>query len=155
MRFLLFDRVTQLEPGKRIAGVKCVSLSEEYLKGHFTRVPLVPGSLIIESMLQLTAWCAITKHEYAFSLVLSVMENVEVPADLAPGREIHLFGELMGTNPKGSMARAWAEVDGERIASIGRIIYAHVPVPDPEALRERFGYFSGAAAEALSDGGCP
>ena len=152
MRFLLFDRVTQLEVGKRIAGVKCVSLSEEYLKGHFTRAALVPGSLIIEGMLQLTAWCAIAKHDYKFSLVLSVMENVEVPPDLAPGHQIHLFGELLGTNPKGSMARAWAEVDGKRIASIGRIIYAHVDVPDPEALRERFAYFRGAALEPLSEG---
>jgi len=151
MRFLLFDRVTELEPGKRIAGVKCVSLSEEYLKGHFTRVALVPGSLIIESMLQLTAWCAIAKHSYVYSLVLSVMENVEVPPDLAPGQQINLFGELLGSNRKGSMARAWAEVEGEKIASIGRIIYAHIEVPDPAALKARFDYFRGPAGASPTE----
>jgi len=144
VRFLLFDRVTQLDPGVRIAGVKCVSLSEECLRGHFTRRALVPGSLIIESMLQLTAWCAIAAHHYTYSLVLSVMEDVQVPAELEPGRQLDLFGEVRGTNPKGSIARAWAEVEGTPIASIGRVLYAHVAVPDPALLRERFAYLGGA-----------
>lgn len=143
MRFLLFDRVTRLEPGKRIEGVKCVSLTEESLRGHFTRRALVPGSLVIESMVQLTAWAAIAQHDFAYTLVLSVLEDVQVPADLAPGHRIDLFGEILGTNPKGSMGRAWAEIDGERVASLGRVLYAHVPVPDPEALRAQLRYHGG------------
>ena len=148
MRFLLFDRITHIEPGKRVAGVKCVNLTDESLRGHFDRRALVPGSLVIESMLQLTAWSAITKHDFKYSLVLSVLEDVQVPHDLGPGHRIDLFGELKGTNPKGSIAHAWAEVDGERIASAGRILYAHVPVPDPEALRRQYRYLGGPDLEA-------
>jgi len=143
MRFLLFDRITRMEPGERVEGVKCVNLTDESLRGHFDRRALVPGSLIIESMIQLTAWAAITKHDFRYSVVLSVLEDVQVPADLGPGYKLDLFGELRGTNPKGSMAHCWAEVDGERIASAGRVIYAHMPVPDPDALRRQYRYLSG------------
>lgn len=142
MRFLLFDRVTHLEPGRRIQGVKCVTLSEEYLRGQAGR-PRVPGPLLIEAQIQLLAWCAIAKHAFRFSLVLSVLEDVEVPPDLAPGHRIDLHGELMGTNPRGSMGRAWAEIDGERIASVGRVLYAHVPNPDPEAMRAQLRTYGG------------
>ncbi len=66
------------------------------------------------------------------------MDDVRVPPDLRPGYRIDLFGELMGTNPRGSMGRAWAEIDGEQVASVGRVLYAHVAAPDPEVLRARF-----------------
>ena len=55
MRFLLFDRVTKLEPGRRIEGVKCISLTEECFRGHFARRSLFPGSLLIEAMIQLVS----------------------------------------------------------------------------------------------------
>ena len=147
MRFLLFDRITSIEPGKRVTGVKCVNLTDESLRGHFDRRAVVPGSLVIESMIQLTAWAAITKHDFVYSVVLSVLEDAQVPSALTPGHRIDLFGELLGTNPKGSMARTWAEIDGERIASVGRVIYAHMPVPDPDALRAQYRYLNGPQLE--------
>lgn len=145
MRFLLFDRITKLDPGRRIEGVKCISLTEECFRGHFDRRSLFPGSLLVEAMIQLLAWCAMAKHDFTTSLVLSMLDDVQVPVDLEPGHRVALFGELMGTNPRGSTGRAWAEVDGERIASVGRVLYAHLPVPDPEVLRERFRMYGGEA----------
>jgi 3-hydroxyacyl-[acyl-carrier-protein] dehydratase len=145
VRFLLFDRVTKLEPGRRIEGVKCVSLTEECFRGHFDRRSLFPGSLLVEAMIQLLAWCAMAKHDFKTSLVLSMLDDVQVPTDLEPGHRIDLFGELTGTNPRGSMGRAWAEIDGKRIASVGRVLYAHLPAPDPEVLRERFRLYGGEA----------
>lgn len=143
MRFLLFDKITHFEPGKRIEGTKLVSLSDDALNAHYEKRPLFPGPLVLEAMLQLTAWTAIAKHDYTVSLVLSVVEDVTLPSELTPGSEISIVGELRGTNPKGSMATAWCTVDGERIAEAGRILYAHIPMPDPEVLRERFRYYGG------------
>ncbi len=143
MRFLLFDRVTHLEPGRRIEGVKHLSLTEEFLRGHFGKRPLVPGSLITEAMVQLTAWCAIAAHDYKYSLVLSMLDDVHLPAELGPGHALEIHGEIVGTNPKGSIGRVKALVDGEEVATLGRVLYAHFEVPDPERLRERFRYLGG------------
>jgi beta-hydroxyacyl-ACP dehydratase FabZ len=50
--FLMVDRITELEPGKRIVGFKNVTANEEYFQGHFPENPVMPGVLIIEAMAQ-------------------------------------------------------------------------------------------------------
>jgi len=50
--FLLIDRVTELEPGKRIVALKNVTINEPFFPGHFPGRPIFPGVLILEAMAQ-------------------------------------------------------------------------------------------------------
>jgi 3-hydroxyacyl-[acyl-carrier-protein] dehydratase len=50
--FLLVDRVTELELGKRVVGLKNVTFNEPFFQGHFPGNPIMPGVLIIEGMAQ-------------------------------------------------------------------------------------------------------
>jgi len=65
-----------------------------------------------------------------------------------------ITGEIVTTTHRDSLGRAWVEADGERVATLDRIIYAHVaPAPQDELLR-RFCYYSGLTPEqALAEGG--
>jgi UDP-3-O-[3-hydroxymyristoyl] N-acetylglucosamine deacetylase/3-hydroxyacyl-[acyl-carrier-protein] dehydratase len=50
--FLLVDKVIDMEIGKRIVGVKNVTVNEPFFQGHFPQRPIMPGVLIIEAMAQ-------------------------------------------------------------------------------------------------------
>ncbi|HTL52308.1 MAG TPA: 3-hydroxyacyl-ACP dehydratase FabZ [Planctomycetota bacterium] len=51
--FLLVDRVTELEPGRKIVGFKNISINEPQFTGHFPDMSVFPGVLQIEAMSQL------------------------------------------------------------------------------------------------------
>ena len=50
--FLLVDRIEELEIGKRVIGIKNVTVNEPFFQGHFPGRHIMPGVLIIEAMAQ-------------------------------------------------------------------------------------------------------
>jgi 3-hydroxyacyl-[acyl-carrier-protein] dehydratase len=56
--FLLIDRVTELEKGKRLQAIKNVTINEPYFVGHFPIRPVMPGVLMLEAMAQAAALLA-------------------------------------------------------------------------------------------------
>lgn len=50
--FLLVDRITDLQPGKKVTGIKNVTINEPFFQGHFPGHPIMPAVLIIEAMAQ-------------------------------------------------------------------------------------------------------
>jgi UDP-3-O-[3-hydroxymyristoyl] N-acetylglucosamine deacetylase/3-hydroxyacyl-[acyl-carrier-protein] dehydratase len=63
---LLVDRVVEFETGKRIVGIKNVTINEPFFQGHYPGHPVMPGVLIIEAMAQVGGL-----------LLLDVIENPE------------------------------------------------------------------------------
>jgi 3-hydroxyacyl-[acyl-carrier-protein] dehydratase len=145
MRFLLFDRVTALEPGRHVRAVKCFSIQDEHLREHFPRRPVVPATLVLEAMLQTLGWLVIRTHEFRVLPFFSMLEDAALPEALGPGVLLEVEGTLLSTNPKGSMGRVEARADGNVVASIGRVLYGHHPAGDPDGLRRAYGVYGGLA----------
>ena len=49
--FLLIDKVENIISGKSATGIKNVTINEPHFEGHFPSKPIMPGVLIIESIL--------------------------------------------------------------------------------------------------------
>jgi beta-hydroxyacyl-ACP dehydratase FabZ len=50
--FLLIDKIIEMEIGKRVVGIKNVTINEPFFQGHFPGHPIMPGVLILEAMAQ-------------------------------------------------------------------------------------------------------
>jgi beta-hydroxyacyl-ACP dehydratase FabZ len=50
--FLLIDKIIEMEMGKRVVGIKNVTMNEPFFQGHFPGHPIMPGVLILEAMAQ-------------------------------------------------------------------------------------------------------
>ncbi len=143
MRFLFYDKITKIEKGKSIVGIKTFALSEEFLRGHFSKIALIPGVILIEAMAQLLGWLVIYSHDFKLSAIMSLIEDVNISSNLRPGFKADIHAEIISTSEKDSLGRARIYVDGELIASMNRIIYSHFHKVNPEELLERFRYYSG------------
>jgi 3-hydroxymyristoyl/3-hydroxydecanoyl-(acyl carrier protein) dehydratase len=144
MRFLLFDRITELEAGRRIVGVKTFTLAERAPCDHFPRSPLVPASMLVEAMAQLLGWGVIHAHDFQLMAILCLLDEVTVRTPLpGPGFAATVGGELLSTSDQDSLGRAWLEVGGERVASAGRVIYRHFRPVDSEELRRQLASWRG------------
>jgi 3-hydroxyacyl-[acyl-carrier-protein] dehydratase len=143
MRFLFYDRVTGIEKGKSITGIKTFALSEEFLKKHFSRVALVPGVILIETMAQLLGWLIMYSHDFSLAAIMTLIENVTVSSHLRPGFKAEVHAEIISTSKRDSLGRAHIYSEGELIASMNRIIYSHFHKIEPEELKDKFQYYSG------------
>ncbi|MBC8378210.1 MAG: beta-hydroxyacyl-ACP dehydratase [Planctomycetes bacterium] len=89
MKFVLIDKITALESGKRLTAVKSVSLAEEYLADHFPAFPVLPGVLLLEGLIESASWLVRQHQNFANSMVLlECAKNVKYKSFAAPGMQI-------------------------------------------------------------------
>jgi len=91
--FLLVDRITEMEPGKRIVGLKNVTINEPFFTGHFPGHPVMPGVLIIEAMAQVACVLAILSSDESVRSKVTYfagIDNAKFRKPVFPGDQLRL-----------------------------------------------------------------
>ena len=116
--FLLIDRVLEFEGGKRILGLKNVTINEPFFQGHFPDHPIMPGVLIVEAMAQAGGLLLMNEFDDPHSKVVYFMslDDVKFRRPVMPGDQL-LF-ELRMLQIKGRTCRMQGEtrVNGDVVA---------------------------------------
>lgn len=87
MRFLLVDRIVEVEPGRRLVAEKALSLAEEYLADHFPSFPVMPGVLMLQALVESAAWLVRASEDFAHSLVvLDEVKTATYKSFVKPGQ---------------------------------------------------------------------
>lgn len=96
--FLLVDRILELEPGKKIVGLKNVTMNEPFFPGHFPGHPVMPGVLIVEAMAQVAAILAYQSAEENKGKVTYFVgiDNTKFRKPVVPGDQLRLELEATG-----------------------------------------------------------
>jgi 3-hydroxyacyl-[acyl-carrier-protein] dehydratase len=96
--FLLVDRIVEHELGKKIVGLKNVTINEPFFQGHFPGYPVMPGVLIIEAMAQvggILAYMA-SKDEIRKKLCYFVgIDNAKFRRPVMPGDQLRIEMEAV------------------------------------------------------------
>jgi 3-hydroxyacyl-[acyl-carrier-protein] dehydratase len=130
MRFRLIDRITQLEPGKRIEAVKRLMATERYLDDHFPRFPIMPGVLMLEAMYQAAMWLVRKTDDFAHSMVvLKEARNVKFTGFVKPGQDLLVTAEIKKREGNRTTLMAQGTVDG-RPAVSARLILESLQIED-------------------------
>src|SRR5258708_40239143 len=96
MRFVLIDRITELQRGQSLVAVKNLSLAEEYLADHFPGFPVMPGVLMLEALTQAGAWLIRDMEDFAHSvIVLKQAKTIKYGSFVEPGRQLQLRVDLV------------------------------------------------------------
>jgi 3-hydroxyacyl-[acyl-carrier-protein] dehydratase len=118
MRFNLVDRILDLEPGKRIRIVKNLTLAEEYLADHFPGFPVMPGVLMLETLVEAGAWLLRVTDDFRHSvIVLRDARNVKYGNFMQPGKSLVVTAELAESGPVGVVFKGKGECDGNATVS--------------------------------------
>lgn len=98
MRFHLIDRITEVQPGKLLRAYKNLALGEEYLADHFPSFPVMPGVLMLQTLVEAASWLLRLTEDYRHSvIVLREVKNVKYGTFMEPGKQMGVEVELIGT----------------------------------------------------------
>jgi len=116
--FLLVDRITEFEAGKRIIGKKNVTINEPFFLGHFPDHPIMPGVLILEAMAQVGGVYAILAKEVGENQVpyFVGIDKAKFRKPVLPGDVLILALELLKVRRGIYNFKGTATVDGKLVA---------------------------------------
>lgn len=134
MRFNLVDRIVEVELGKSLRAVKNLTLGEEYLADHFPTFPVMPGVLMLQTLVEAGAWLLRLTEDYRHSMiVLREARNVKYGAFMEPGKQMTILVELTEKDDTLATFKGKGEVEGAT-AVAARITLARYNLRDRNAL---------------------
>jgi 3-hydroxyacyl-[acyl-carrier-protein] dehydratase len=118
VRFCLVDRIVGLEPGASITALKNLTSGEEYLADHFPGFPIMPGVLMVESLVQTGAWLMRATENFEFSTVLlREARAVRFNNFVRPGQTLTLTCSVEKREPALYTLKGVGTVDGASAVS--------------------------------------
>ncbi len=116
--FLLVDRVLEMEPRKRIVGIKNVTINEPFFQGHFPGHPIMPGVLIIEAMAQVGGMLLMGAFADPHNKVVyfTSLDHVKWRRPVRPGDQLRFELDMIQIRGPMCKMRGTAKVDGEVVA---------------------------------------
>jgi 3-hydroxymyristoyl/3-hydroxydecanoyl-(acyl carrier protein) dehydratase len=129
--FLLVDRITELEPDKRIVGIKNVSLNDHGLSRQRGMPAGLPPTILTECVAQVGAILILSKPENRNKIPLFMgIDRVRYRRPVHPGDTVEIEARVKRLRSRMGQLYGFARVNG-KIVLAGTMTFALGPVQDP------------------------
>lgn len=114
---LLVDRIVEYEAGKRIVGIKNVTINEPFFQGHYPGHPVMPGVLIVEAMAQVGGLLMMDAVENIQDKVVYFMslDAVKWRRPVTPGDQLRFELEILQLRKHVCKMKGEGYVDGQLV----------------------------------------
>lgn len=97
--YLLVDKVLDIVTGEKIVAIKNVTINEECLQSHFPDNPIMPGTMILEVMAQVTSILAIYDPNITTAIntqyLLAAIDEVQFRQPVFPGDQLYITASII------------------------------------------------------------
>ncbi|MBS1718674.1 MAG: 3-hydroxyacyl-ACP dehydratase FabZ [Armatimonadetes bacterium] len=129
---LLVDRILELEPGKRLVGLKNVTINEAFFVGHYPGLPVMPGVLVLEAMAQAGAVMLLVTPEHLGKVpLIGSIDNAKFKQMVVPGDQLISHVELDRMRGDVGKLVCKATVEGKMVAQMDMIFTLKAKEPRP------------------------
>jgi 3-hydroxyacyl-[acyl-carrier-protein] dehydratase len=132
MRFNLIDKIVEVQAGVSLKAIKNLTLGEEYLADHFPTFPVMPGVLMLQTLVEAGAWLLRISEDYAHSvIVLREAKNIKYGNFMEPGKQMMITVELIEKTAEQAVFKGKGEMEGQSTVS-ARITLARYNLRDKD-----------------------
>jgi len=129
MRFILVDKIIELEPGKNIKAVKTLHSTEEFFQDHFPSFPVVPGVLLTEMMAQAAGKCLDAERKPRGKAMLVRIKSAGFHNWVPPDQEVIIHAEIKNNQDRYATAECRIETENKTVCKaelfFGFLSYDH------------------------------
>ena len=132
MRFNLIDKIVEVQAGVSLKALKNLTLGEEYLADHFPTFPVMPGVLMLQTLVEAGAWLLRVSEDFAHSvIVLREAKNIKYGNFMEPGKQMLITVELIEKTADLAVFKGKGEMEGQSTVS-ARITLARYNLRDKD-----------------------
>jgi len=137
VRYILIDRILNVEKNRSITAVKNVTLSDDIFVDHFPGNPIFPGALIIESLSQTGGALIEISNDFKYKAIVFMVEKAKYRDYVRPGDQIVLKAEIMGAKQNYVRVKAKAVVENSTKVN-AELVFTLVKMEDFSDERLRY-----------------
>lgn len=115
MRFILVDKILEMEPGKSIVASKTIQHTEDFLRDHFPGFPVIPGVLLTEMMAQAAGKCLDAERRARGKAMLARINSANFRSWVEPGQQAVIRADIKSNTDLYAAAKCSIEVNSKTV----------------------------------------
>lgn len=153
MRFLMIDRICELEPGVNARGIKNISWNDDFLEEFFPGMPIFSPVILAEAAAQLVSWAIVAARDFTVKPVITLVDSYRCCGHVQPGDQLEVRGRIESMSEEGALAHGSVLLAGRPVLEMQHAVCYLYPLHEldpPERARRQFQnlYVPGAALPA-------